>query len=73
MVQAVHITEAGDIMTHAATVQTANVKLMIHLAVINDTDIVIGDIGTAYLNARTKEKIYIRLANTRDLCLRKRK
>ena len=60
MVLGGHMTEAGDTMTHAATVQTANVKLIIHLAVLNDTELVIGDIGTAYLNARTKEKIWIR-------------
>ena len=54
-----HMTEARDTMTHAATVQTANVKLLIHLAVKNKQPMVIGDIGTAYLNARTKEKIWI--------------
>ena len=59
MVLGGHMTEAGDTMTHASTVKTANVKLLIHIAVINDQDVIIADIGTAYLNARTKELIWI--------------
>ena len=60
MVLGGHMTNAEDYMTHAATVQTANVKLLFHLAVRNRNDLIAADIGTAYLYARTKEKIWIR-------------
>ncbi len=60
MVLGGHMTDAEGYMTHAATVQTANVKLLFHLGVKNLNNLIAADIGTAYLYARTKEKIWIR-------------
>jgi len=54
-----HVTDARGIDTYAATVRTENIRLMFYVVVINEQDIKTGDISTAYLNAKTKEKIWV--------------
>ncbi|MGH2414505.1 MAG: reverse transcriptase domain-containing protein [Microcystaceae cyanobacterium] len=53
-----HVTDATMYDTYASTVSTANICLLIYLIVHNNTNVISGDIGTAYVNAYTEEKIY---------------
>ncbi|MGH2412903.1 MAG: reverse transcriptase domain-containing protein, partial [Microcystaceae cyanobacterium] len=53
-----HVTDASAYDTYASTLSTVNIRLLMHLAVKNKLNIISGDIGNAYLNASTKEKVY---------------
>ena len=53
-----HVTEADDQDRYASTVCLEHIRLQIFLLALNKCKIVGGDIGSAYLNAFTKEKIW---------------
>ncbi|MGH7974171.1 MAG: reverse transcriptase domain-containing protein, partial [bacterium] len=53
-----HVTDASMFDTYASTVSSANIRLLIYLIVHSNTNVVSGDIGTAYVNAFTEEKIF---------------
>ena len=55
-----HLTDPPTAMTYASVVSRESVRLAFLLAALNDVDILSGDIGNAYLNAYTQEKIYYR-------------
>jgi hypothetical protein len=55
-----HVTDATGYDTYASTVKTENVRLIFLTSVLNDTHIRSGDIMSAYLHAKSKEKIYTR-------------
>ena len=55
-----HMTDPPTTMTYASVVSRESVRLAFLLASLNELDILTGDIGNAYLNAPTKEKIYYR-------------
>ena len=54
----VHVTDASEYDTHAATIRTENIRLQLFLAARDKAEGLGGDIGTAYLNAYTDEKIW---------------
>ena len=53
-----HVTGPPIAERYASVVRTENVLLIFLLAEINNLDILTGDIGNAYLNAYTNEKVY---------------
>ena len=55
-----HMTDPPTSMTYASVVSRESVRLAFVLASLNDQDILTGDIGNAYLNAPTLEKVYYR-------------
>jgi hypothetical protein len=60
MVHGGHVTDASGFNSYASTVKTENVCLIFYLSVRADSEIITGDISTAYLYAITKEKLYTR-------------
>ena len=56
-----HVTDATGYDRYAATIRTEIIRLQIYLAAWEGNQIIGGDIGSAYLNAYTEEKIWIRL------------
>ena len=55
-----HLTDPPTSMTYASVVSRETFRLAFLVAAINDLEILCGDIGNAYLNAYTQEKIYYR-------------
>ena len=53
-----HLTDPPTSMTYASVVSRETVRIAFLVAALNDLDILAGDIGNAYLNATTKEKLY---------------
>ena len=52
-----HITDASLYDCYSSTIRTENIYLLFYLSMINNHSILGGDIGNAYLNAYTDEKI----------------
>ena len=55
-----HMTNPPTSMTYASVVSRDSVRIAFLLAALNKLDVLTGDIGNAYLNAPTQEKIYYR-------------
>ena len=55
-----HMTAPPSSMTYASIVSRESVRIAFLLAALNDCEILAGDIGNAYLYAKTTEKIYYR-------------
>ena len=58
-----HLTDPPTSMTYASVVSRESVRIAFLIAALNDLQILCGDIGNAYLNALTTEKIYYRAGN----------
>ena len=54
----VHFTDASMYDTYASVVKTNNIRLFFKLAVHLNLISLTGDVGTAYLNAMTEDKIF---------------
>ena len=54
-----HMTDPPSSMTYASVVSRESVRIALTLAALNGLEVLSADIGNAYLNARTKEKLYI--------------
>ena len=54
-----HKTAPPEQLTYSSVVSRESVRMGFLLAALNDVDIVAADVGNAYLNAETKEKVYI--------------
>ena len=54
-----HMTDPPAAMTYASVVSRESVRIAFLVAALNNLDIMAADIGNAYLNARTREKIFI--------------
>ncbi len=54
-----HVTDVPSVMTYSSVVSRDSVRIMFMIAALNDLDIMAGDIGNAYLNAETTEKVYM--------------
>ena len=54
-----HVTEPPSSITFASVVSRDSVRLAFMLAALNDVDVLAGDVSTAYLNAKCREKVYI--------------
>ena len=57
-----HLTEAPKESTYSSVVSRDSVRLVFMIAALNDLDILCADVQNAYLNAPTKEKVYIKHA-----------
>ena len=55
-----HVTDATGYDTYASTIRTENVRLLVYLIVRGPLSVLVVDIGNAYLNALTPEKIFTR-------------
>jgi hypothetical protein len=53
-----HVTDASDYDTYAATIRTDNIRIILFVVVRDYSDMLMGDVMTAYLNALTGEKIW---------------
>ena len=53
-----HMTEAPALLTHSSVVSFESVRIAFTVAALNDLDVLIADIGNAYLNADCHEKVY---------------
>jgi Reverse transcriptase (RNA-dependent DNA polymerase) len=54
-----HMTDPPSAITYASVVSRESVRIAFLLAALNNLDVLAADIGNAYLNARTREKVYI--------------
>jgi hypothetical protein len=53
-----HMTETPTLITYSSVVSRESVCLAFLLAVLNDLDVCMADVGNAYLNADCREKIW---------------
>jgi Reverse transcriptase (RNA-dependent DNA polymerase) len=53
-----HVTDPPSSITYSSVVSRETVRIAFVLAALNDLDILAADIGNAYLNAYTAEKVY---------------
>ncbi len=53
-----HMTDTPASLTYSSVVSRDSVRLALMIAALNDLDILVADIGNAYLNAETREKVY---------------
>ena len=53
-----HMTNPPTSLTYSSVVSRDSVRIAFLLAALNDIDILAADVGNAYLNAPTKEKVY---------------
>jgi hypothetical protein len=53
-----HMTDPPSTITYSSVVARDSVRLAFLLAALNDLEILGGDIGNAYLQAETKEKVH---------------
>jgi hypothetical protein len=53
-----HMTDPPSTLTYSSVVSCDSVRIAFMLAVLNDVDLLAADIGSAYLNAPTRERVY---------------
>ena len=53
-----HMTEAPTFITYSSIVSRESVKIAFLITALNDLDVMLCDIGSAYLNAPCREKIW---------------
>ena len=53
-----HVTDASNYDKYAATIRTENIRIQLFLAARDKSEGLGGDIGTAYFNVYTDEKIW---------------
>ncbi len=53
-----HMTDPLTSLTYSSVVSRVSIRLAFLIAALNDLDILAADIGNAYLNAYTKEKVH---------------
>ena len=56
-------------MTYASVVSRESVQISFLLAALNDMEILTGNIGNAYLNAYTSDKVFYRAALDGTVCV----
>ena len=52
------MTESSVLLTYSSVVSCESVRIAFTVAALNDLDVLIADIGNAYLNADCREKVY---------------
>ena len=52
------MTEAPALLTYSSVVSRESVRIAFTVAALNDLDVLVADIGNAYLNADCREKVY---------------
>ena len=55
-----HLTSVSPSMSYSSVVSRDSVRIMFLIAALNDLDISMCDIGNAYLNAETREKVWFK-------------
>ena len=55
-----NLTDPPSSMTYACVVSRESIRVALLLAALNEVNMLTGDIGNAYFNAPTQEKIYYR-------------
>ena len=55
-----HLTKVSPSMSYSSVVSRDSVRIMFLVAALNDLDIQMCDIGNAYLNAETRERVWFR-------------
>ena len=58
-----HKTKVPAAMTYSSVVSSDSVRIMFLIAALNELDIQMCDIGNAYLNAETRERLWFRAGN----------
>jgi hypothetical protein len=53
-----HLTDPPTSLTYSSVVSWESVRIAFLIAALNDLDVLMSDVGNAYLNAATKEKVY---------------
>jgi hypothetical protein len=53
-----HMTDPPSTLTYSSVVSRDSVRIAFMLAALNDVDLLAADIGIAYLNALTRERVY---------------
>ena len=53
-----HLTDPPTTVTYSSVVSRESVRLAFLIAALNDLNIFVADIGNAYINPMTKEKVY---------------
>lgn len=53
-----HVTDPPTSMTYSSVVSRESVRIAFLIAALNDLDVLAADIGNAYLNATTRERVY---------------
>ena len=53
-----HMTETLALLTYSSVVSRESIRIAFTVAVLNDLDVLVADIGNAYLNADCREKVY---------------
>jgi hypothetical protein len=53
-----HMTDPPSTLTYSSVVSRDSVRIGFLLAALNNLDLLVADVGNAYLNAPTKEKVY---------------
>ena len=53
-----HLTDPPTTLTYSSVVSRESVRLAFLIAALNDLNILVADIGNAYINTMTKEKVY---------------
>jgi hypothetical protein len=53
-----HVTETPSFLTYSSVVSRESVRIAFLIAALNGLDVIMSDVGNAYLNAPTKEKFY---------------
>ena len=58
-----HLTKVSPSMSYSSVVSRDSVRIMFLVAALNDLDIQMCDIGNAYLNAETRERVWFKAGN----------
>ena len=53
-----HVIDSSGHEVYASTMKSISSRILMTIAAANNLDVMTGDIGNAYLNANTQEKIY---------------
>jgi hypothetical protein len=53
-----HVTDPPSSLTYSSVVSRDSVRLAFLIAALNDPDVLVADVGNAYLNAPTQEKVH---------------
>ena len=55
-----HVVDSTGHEVYASTMKSVSARILMTIAAANNLEVMTGDIGNAYLNAETEEKIYTR-------------
>ena len=62
-----HVVDSSGNKVYLSTLKSVSARIRITIAAANNVDVMTGDIGNAYLNANTQEKIYTRAGTEFEL------